>query len=62
MFFSLDRNSDGTISRGELYEAYKAQRGKKYAAEKTDAIFKKVDLNRNGLLDFTEFCIANMDL
>ena len=62
LFDVLDKSNDGVVSREELQEAYTSLCGKGYIGEKTNAVFKSLDLNKNGMLDFTEFCIAVMDL
>ena len=49
-FTSMDKDSDGTVSKAEFVTAEKAA-GKKAQSK----AFKKADINKDGLLDTTEY-------
>ncbi len=54
IFQTLDRNNDGQLSKEEMVEAYKKFYGGdgSAAAEQIDSTLKRIDLNRNGLIDY----------
>eukprot|EP00357_Protocruzia_adherens_P037149 CAMPEP_0115013246 /NCGR_PEP_ID=MMETSP0216-20121206/25280_1 /TAXON_ID=223996 /ORGANISM="Protocruzia adherens, Strain Boccale" /LENGTH=489 /DNA_ID=CAMNT_0002382581 /DNA_START=173 /DNA_END=1642 /DNA_ORIENTATION=+ len=60
IFQSLDENDDGVLTRDELRKGYKRIFGDLPNAE-VDAIFHKIDLNENGVIDYSEFVAAAMD-
>lgn len=51
----MDVNGDGWISHKELYDAL-TSRGEKMNPEEVDAIFSLADTNKDGKLDYAEFC------
>jgi Ca2+-binding EF-hand superfamily protein len=57
MFFELDKNRDGYITRKELKE------GVKHLDEQEgfDDIFEGVDVDHNGAINYTEFIAATLD-
>ncbi|KAK7889924.1 hypothetical protein WMY93_025484 [Mugilogobius chulae] len=54
-FRKLDTNHDGYISHSELEKAL-TNRGEKMTTEEINAIFSIADINKDGKLDYTEFC------
>ena len=60
IFMSFDRNNDGLLSRDELIEGYTSIYGTPERAEmEVDRILSQVDTNNNGLIDYSEFLVAN---
>ena len=60
-FKSLDKNSDGKLSREELIEGYRAIMGDLAAEEEVDKIMKIADADGSGEIDYSEFVVATMD-
>ncbi|XP_072294088.1 EF-hand calcium-binding domain-containing protein 7 [Eucyclogobius newberryi] len=54
-FRKLDINHDGYISHSELEKAL-SNRGDTMTTEEINAIFSLADINKDGKLDYTEFC------
>uniref|UniRef100_A0A6Q2ZAC6 EF-hand calcium-binding domain-containing protein 7 n=1 Tax=Esox lucius TaxID=8010 RepID=A0A6Q2ZAC6_ESOLU len=54
-FKKLDLNGDGYISHTELQKVL-TSKGEKMTPEDVDAIFSLADANRDGKLDYAEFC------
>ncbi|XP_070687879.1 EF-hand calcium-binding domain-containing protein 7 [Pempheris klunzingeri] len=54
-FKKMDVNGDGYISHSELEKAL-TTRGEKMNTEEVNAIFSLVDVNKEGKLDYAEFC------
>ncbi|XP_071397135.1 EF-hand calcium-binding domain-containing protein 7 [Centroberyx affinis] len=54
-FKKMDVNGDGYISHSELEKAL-TTRGDKMTAEEVNAIFSIADTNKDGKLDYAEFC------
>ena len=63
MFNIIDKDKDGELTRQELYEGYvKLYNGDTTKArQEAEAVLKKTDNNNNGVVDYTEFLIANME-
>jgi len=62
IFTSFDKNNDGQLSRDELIIGYTELLGNKDLAEvEVDSILDKVDTNKNGMVDYTEFIVANIN-
>ena len=61
-FREFDKNGDGVLSRTELIESYK-QIGyqSQDAVAAVDAIMDKIDINKNGNIEYDEFLMANFD-
>lgn len=59
LFFKLDLNGDGKLSRDELYKGYKMLGFEKHS--EIEQLMKKCDADGNGFIDYTEFIIATMD-
>ncbi|XP_064606918.1 EF-hand calcium-binding domain-containing protein 7-like [Liolophura sinensis] len=54
-FRKIDTNGDGYISREELYDMM-TTRGEKMSMSEVKAIIDEVDENKDGKLDYSEFC------
>ncbi|CAD8206270.1 unnamed protein product [Paramecium pentaurelia] len=62
IFGQFDINHDGKINRQELTQAYlKHCSNLQEVKEHVDSVFKGVDINRNGEIDFQEFLIGVID-
>eukprot|EP00826_Nyctotherus_ovalis_P049522 TRINITY_DN599_c0_g2_i2.p2 TRINITY_DN599_c0_g2~~TRINITY_DN599_c0_g2_i2.p2 ORF type:complete len:208 (-),score=83.79 TRINITY_DN599_c0_g2_i2:109-732(-) len=61
VFQQFDKNGDGVLERSELLEGYtKLGKPKEQAAKIVDQIMKKIDINNNGTIDYSEFLMANL--
>ena len=61
LFHKLDTNNDGTISKEEFEAAADELHDMNFFAFKDlnwDDVFKEIDLDGNGSVDFHEFCVA----
>ena len=54
IFYKIDRNSDGKITKEDLTMAYE-EAGEKIKKEELDEIIKMVDFDRNGYIEYDEF-------
>jgi len=64
LFHKLDTNNDGTISKEEFEAAADTLHDMNFFAFKDlnwDDVFKEIDLDGNGSVDFHEFCVAAVD-
>ncbi|CAK75708.1 unnamed protein product (macronuclear) [Paramecium tetraurelia] len=58
-FKRLDINNDGYLSKEELIKGYQQLKlDYKYAQEEVDRMIDMIDINRSGMIDFSEFCMA----
>lgn len=59
-FKSIDKDSNGELSKEELISGYMQLYGfdKEHASTTVEDIFKQVDSNNSGKIDFTEFVVA----
>lgn len=58
----LNKNQDGKLSYNELLEGYTKYHGENMATrEEVDRIFKLVDVDNSGEIDFSEFVTATVD-
>ncbi|KAM3138561.1 hypothetical protein pb186bvf_009313 [Paramecium bursaria] len=57
-FRLIDKNGDGKIGKDELFEVYSKQYDEIKANQMVDEIFDKVDSNKSGAIDYTEFISA----
>jgi calcium-dependent protein kinase len=57
-FKSLDLDHDGQLTKQELTYGYSKIMGKTEAEKEVERIFKTIDINNTGAIDFTEFCMA----
>lgn len=61
VFQQFDKNGDGVLERDELLEGYMKLGKTKAAAMKiVDEILDRIDINRNGTIDYSEFLMANL--
>lgn len=61
-FQKLDLNHDGQLSREELIAGYEQYFGEAANVElEVDKIMEKVDTDKSGTIDYTEFVIATME-
>ena len=59
-FKTLDKNSDGKLSRDELIEGYRKTFGD-LAEEEVDKIMRIADTDGSGEIDYSEWIVATMD-
>eukprot|EP00826_Nyctotherus_ovalis_P057393 TRINITY_DN7841_c0_g1_i14.p2 TRINITY_DN7841_c0_g1~~TRINITY_DN7841_c0_g1_i14.p2 ORF type:complete len:168 (-),score=57.30 TRINITY_DN7841_c0_g1_i14:348-851(-) len=60
-FDSIDKDKNGSISREELIEGYVMMgRTETNARLETERVLTRLDLNRNGTIDYNEFLMANL--
>ncbi|CAD8133635.1 unnamed protein product [Paramecium pentaurelia] len=57
-FKKIDKDGNGQISKEELLQVYMKQYDEIKAKQMVDDIFEKVDINRSGFVDFTEFMMS----
>ena len=64
-FKQFDKNGNGTISKEELLEGYKEIYGKDMSVAEIEAevenIINKIDIDGNGLVDYSEWAIGTMN-
>lgn len=61
-FQSLDKDSNGVLTKDELIEGYKKVFAERANPElEVQRIIEEVDINNSGQIDFTEFIIATMN-
>lgn len=61
MFKALDKNGDGKLSKDEVKDGYMAHYGKLISDEEVDNMFKAVDTDESGFIEYTEFVIASIN-
>lgn len=61
IFKAIDTNGDGSLSKEEVLKGYELHYGEPITSEEVDELFAKIDLDGNGLIDYTEFVMATMD-
>ncbi|CAD8073319.1 unnamed protein product [Paramecium sonneborni] len=57
-FKKIDKDGNGQISKDELLQVYMKQYDEIKAKQMVDDIFEKVDINKSGFVDFTEFMMS----
>ena len=62
LFNALDVNQDGILTKQEILDGYKAYTGKDITSKHVDEMFQRIDLDNSGHIDFTEFCMASLDM
>lgn len=62
IFHALDKDGNGVLDAKELQQGYvKMGKTAKKASQIVDRLLKKIDVNNNGLVDYTEFLMANLE-
>lgn len=60
-FKQLDLDGDGQLTHDELMVGYTKTMGEDEARKEVDRIFKTIDVNGTGAIDFTEFLLATVN-
>jgi len=61
IFKAIDKNGDGKLSKEEIFEGYDLFFGKHMEKADIEEMFDKVDLDKSGFIDYSEFVIASMN-
>jgi calcium-dependent protein kinase len=61
IFKALDTNGDGVLSKYEIVSGLERLMGVEAAKEEAAKIFRQVDLDNSGYLDYAEFTLACVD-
>lgn len=61
VFIALDVNQDGYLQYDELLQGFTDIYGEDEAKEEVDRIFKLVDVDHSGEIDFSEFVTASVN-
>ena len=61
IFASMDKNSDGMLSKQEISEGYEEHFGMPIDDEELDKIFDAIDTDGSGAIDYSEFLMATMN-
>jgi len=61
VFQEFDKNGDGVLERDELLEGYiKVGKTMVEASKIVNEILDRIDINKNGTIDYSEFLMANL--
>jgi calcium-dependent protein kinase len=60
MFRIMDKDGDGKLNKGEVQSGYKEYFGRELSNQEVDDMFKKVDTDGSGEIDYSEFVVASM--
>jgi calcium-dependent protein kinase len=61
VFKAFDKNGDGRLSMEEVKEGYVDHYGKIISDDEVEKMFKMVDADNSGFIDYTEFVVAAMN-
>jgi len=61
VFKAFDKNGDGKLSIDEVKEGYLEHYGKVMSDEEVEKMFKQVDTDDSGFIDYSEFVVASMN-
>ena len=61
VFKAFDKNGDGKLSMQEVKEGYLEHYGKVMSDEEVEEMFNKVDIDKSGFIDYSEFVVAAMN-
>lgn len=61
IFKAFDKNGDGKLSMQEVKEGYLEHYGKVMSDEEVEEMFNKVDTDKSGFIDYSEFVVAAMN-
>jgi len=61
VFKAFDKNGDGRLSMDEVKQGYLDHYGKVVSDDEVEKMFKSVDADNSGFIDYTEFVVAAMD-
>lgn len=61
MFRAMDVNGDGKLQKDEIQAGYKKFFGRELSNEEVDEMFKKVDVDNSGEIDYSEFVVATLN-
>ena len=57
----MDTDGNGTLDRDEVLIGYEEHFGMPISEEQVDAMFKAVDIDNSGTIDYSEFVMATMN-
>jgi calcium-dependent protein kinase len=60
VFKTIDTDGNGRLSKEELIAAYSQTMPIEQANATVEAVMSKVDADKNGFIDYSEFCLATM--
>lgn len=61
IFKKLDKNQNGILTKEELIQGYAELYGQDISNEEVGQIFDKMDLNKDGKIEYSEFIVAALD-